>query len=231
MPKQIIPNELAEIVSVLLVKPSLLGELDTLESYHNFVQEIGQVVADFCGGQINGIAPNDPIEEKGVPLLSVSPNDSLPSMSNNVWSYFDLSGWDCPGSLELSYGLPMSLVEINATRKKMQSLLLSEGVAVEKVMRCHLPTSSSTDQPNCDTNTPTANLVFTLDDKASMNVFDDKGDLSVSVTVSLKEAPHVSIAMPSKKAMWFIDQIPNEVFIYPEEDARTMQMKYGGMQQ
>jgi hypothetical protein len=64
-----------------------------------------------------------------------------------------------------------------------------------------------------------------------MSVFDDKGDLSVSVTVSLKEAPHVSIAMPSKKAMWFIDQIPNEVFIYPEEDARTMQLKYGEMQQ
>jgi len=230
MPKQIIPNELAEIVSALLVKPSLLGELDSLESYHNFVQEIGQVVADFCGGQVNGIPTDDPIDEKGVPLLIVSPNDSLPSMSNNVWSYFDLTGWDCPGTPEISDGVPMSPGEINATRKKMQRLLMSEGVTDKKVMRCHLPTSASTDQPNDDTNTPTANLVFTLEDKASMSVFDDKGDLSVSVTVSLKEAPHVSIAMPSKKAKWFIDQIPNEVFIYPEEDARTMQLKYGGMQ-
>ena len=238
MSKQIIPNELAEIVTALLVKPSLLGELDSLESYNNFVHEIGQVVADFCGGQIDGVSNPDAVEEnqleeRGMTMLSVSPNDSLPSKSNNVWSYYDRAGRESGDTLEIERGVPMSTGQINGTRKKMQSLLLGEGGAdtFGKELRCHLPTSSSKDQLNSSTNTPPANLVFALDDKASMSVYDDKGDLSVTVTVSLKESPHVSINMANEEALWFIDQIPNEVFIYPAEDARMMQMKYGGIRQ
>jgi hypothetical protein len=51
MTKQILPNELAGIVTGL-VNPVLLGELDSREAHQNFMQDIGRVVADYCGGRI-----------------------------------------------------------------------------------------------------------------------------------------------------------------------------------
>ncbi|WP_163535577.1 hypothetical protein [Klebsiella pneumoniae] len=37
MTKQILPNELAEIVTGLLIKPELLGELDSREAHQAFM--------------------------------------------------------------------------------------------------------------------------------------------------------------------------------------------------
>lgn len=102
MSKQILPKELAEIVTVLLTNPSSVGELDTLKSYEGFMLQIGEAVAQFCGGDINGI--NSPIgrpepvrpdaDDDSVPMLSVSPNDSLPSVDQNIWSKYDPEGWE-----------------------------------------------------------------------------------------------------------------------------------------
>ncbi|WP_154922510.1 hypothetical protein [Klebsiella grimontii] len=55
MTKQILPNELAEIVTGLLIKPELLGELDSREAHQAFMLDIGRVIADHCGGLVNGI--------------------------------------------------------------------------------------------------------------------------------------------------------------------------------
>lgn len=40
MTKQILPNELAEIVTGLLIKPELLGELDSREAHQSFMLEV-----------------------------------------------------------------------------------------------------------------------------------------------------------------------------------------------
>lgn len=59
MTKQILPAELAEIVTALLVKPELLGELDTRVAHQEFMKAIGCVVADFCGGALLQIVGGD----------------------------------------------------------------------------------------------------------------------------------------------------------------------------
>lgn len=53
MSKQIFPHELAEIVTGLLVKPELLGELDSPQKHQAFMLDIGRVVAEHCGGEAN----------------------------------------------------------------------------------------------------------------------------------------------------------------------------------
>lgn len=97
MSKQVLPSELATIVSNLLMDPEQHGELDTAEKHHRFIEAIGTVVADFCGGFINGVTA--PIGERdetedGQPMLSVSPDDRLPSITSNIWSSCDPEGWE-----------------------------------------------------------------------------------------------------------------------------------------
>ena len=53
MSKQIFAHELAEIVTGLLIKPELLGELDSADRHADFLGAIAGVVADFCGGEVS----------------------------------------------------------------------------------------------------------------------------------------------------------------------------------
>ena len=99
MSKQIKPFELAEIVTGLLVRPDLMGELDDETVYHDFIRAIGEVVADYCGGEVNTAHPADQPDFEGfsyqfTPYLSVYPNDSLPSMIGCVWAPYDPDGWE-----------------------------------------------------------------------------------------------------------------------------------------
>jgi hypothetical protein len=97
MSKQILPSELAAIVSNLLMHPEQHGELDTPEQHHRFMEAIGNVVADFCGGTINGVNPamgQADGSEDGQPMLSVSPDENLPSLERNIWSDCDPDGWE-----------------------------------------------------------------------------------------------------------------------------------------
>jgi len=133
MSKQILPHELAEIVTGLLVKPELLGELDSLEKHQAFMLDIGQVVAEHCGGEANCINEGDTEEnylsdQYSSPYLSVSPNDSLPSLLGNVWSYYDLDGWendviDCD---DVDAGEPLSTDSITKVRSGLQGSLSTE---------------------------------------------------------------------------------------------------------
>lgn len=96
MSKQILPSELAVIVSNLLMHPEQHGEFDTAEQHHRFFEAIGNVVADFCGGIVNGVNPpiGEPDDsEDGQPMLSVAPDERLPSIERNVWSNCDPEGW------------------------------------------------------------------------------------------------------------------------------------------
>ena len=96
MAKQIIPAELAEIVTILLTDPASMGELEDGEQYLSFIQDIGEVVANHCGGEISqvhrGIQGAE--GEEAMPMLSVYPNDSLPSLKENVWARYDPQGWE-----------------------------------------------------------------------------------------------------------------------------------------
>ncbi len=85
MTKQILPAELAEIVTALLVKPELLGELDTRVAHQEFMKAIGCVVADFCGGIVNGVTDGDissPYlsDVYSTPCLHIEADDRLPSL-------------------------------------------------------------------------------------------------------------------------------------------------------
>lgn len=98
MSKQILPRELAKIVTALLVEPESVGELDTLDKYQSFIEDIGRVVAEHCGGVINGVSPplsgtDGADDEDGHPMLSVSPDHRLPSLLQNVWAEYDREGW------------------------------------------------------------------------------------------------------------------------------------------
>lgn len=107
MPKYINPQELAEIVCGLLVKPELLGELDEASKHQAFMKDIGEVVAEHCGGCIAAILmlENEDGDVSDVlksgymttpdntPRLLVDPDDALPSLTQNVWMFAHRDGW------------------------------------------------------------------------------------------------------------------------------------------
>jgi hypothetical protein len=126
MSKQITTPELAEIVTGLLVAPDLMGELCDQEAYVGFVEAIGQVVADHCGGTINGT--NSDIEDGLGVTLSVSPSDSLPSLNDNVWSCYDPQGWEGEQLEDVEEGEPFTKVAIAKTRSMLQSLLIRKAL-------------------------------------------------------------------------------------------------------
>ena len=105
MAKMIVPNELAEIVTGLLLEPARIGELDSPERYFAFMQDIAEVVAAHCGGTINQVTgPAGVIEmstQEMSPMVSVYPNDSLPTLHSNVWSTYDTDGWEDESASEL----------------------------------------------------------------------------------------------------------------------------------
>lgn len=129
MSKQILPQELAEICTALLVKPQLLGQLETSGQFEAFMKDIGQVVANHCGGQINFVhgalsEEAGPADDELSAMLSVAPNDSLPSINRNVWSFHDLSGWEDEQVEGVEVGVPVTREEASTLRSKIAALLL-----------------------------------------------------------------------------------------------------------
>lgn len=80
MTKQILPNELAEIVTGLLIKPELLGELDSREAHQAFMLDIGRVIADHCGGRVNGITDGD-VAKPYLSDIECTPHSTLNPMT------------------------------------------------------------------------------------------------------------------------------------------------------
>lgn len=129
MTKQIFPNELAEIVTGLLVNPDLLGELDSREAHQNFMQDIGRVVSDYCGGRVNGITDGDVAkpylsEIECTPCLHIEPDDRLPSTERNVWSNYHVEAWADEGQ----DNFPDTAI-VQSERDTLQNLLI---VAAQK---------------------------------------------------------------------------------------------------
>jgi hypothetical protein len=92
--------EMAEILLQLLVQPDSVGELDESEKFCHFMESSAELIADFCGGDIGSVRLPDspaPIEEGDTSHLysvAVYTNDSLPSLTNCIWSPYDPNGWE-----------------------------------------------------------------------------------------------------------------------------------------
>ncbi|WP_300500018.1 hypothetical protein [Marinobacter sp.] len=140
MSKQVRPNELAEVVTGLLVRPDLLGELDgSSQKHEDFIEAIGRVVADFCGGDINCVHPADlPLDHTPdfveTAYLSVWPDSSLPSLEGCVWAPYDPDGWEGYTNAEfgLTDGTPQSEADVNHIRGRLQGLLI-EAINAQQV--------------------------------------------------------------------------------------------------
>ena len=127
MTKQILPNELAEIVTGLLIKPELLGELDSREAHQSFMLDIGRVIADHCGGRVNGITDGDVAKPylsdiECTPTLHIEPDDRLPSTERNVWSNYHVEAWADEGQETI-----LDRAIRNSDRAALQSLPLDDG--------------------------------------------------------------------------------------------------------
>lgn len=127
MAKLLAPKELAELVSGLLIQPELMGELENRQTHHDFILAIGNVVAQFCGGDSIGIEYHPPVtheDTRYTPMLVVNPNESLPSFLGSVWSYFDPRGWDdLPLPSGIDRGQEPSPEHIQTVRSTIQRMV------------------------------------------------------------------------------------------------------------
>lgn len=87
MSKQITANELAAIVTKLLTGHA--AELDSHEQFSKFMTDIANVVCDHCGGETRHPADNA-LDE--VWYIGIHGNDSLPSVTECIWSEYDKEG-------------------------------------------------------------------------------------------------------------------------------------------
>lgn len=126
MAKILLPNELAEIVTGLLVKPELLGEEVSVANHQQFIKDIGDLVADNFGGYVGDVSQEMGDSEAST-LVSVYPNENLPSLHANVWSLHDTDGWideNVNDYEDLELGEEVSTKDRISGRDKLQSLLL-----------------------------------------------------------------------------------------------------------
>lgn len=127
MAKLLAPKELAELVSGLLIQPELMGELENRQTHHDFILAIGNVVAQFCGGDTIGIEYHPPLTHQDAsytPMLVVNPNESLPSLLGSVWSFFDPRGWDdLPLPSGIERGQEPSPEHIQTVRSTIQRMV------------------------------------------------------------------------------------------------------------
>lgn len=90
MAKIITAEELASLVSTLLINPHTVGEMPTTSHFASFMTDIAKVVCDHCGGVVKVMAA--PVD--GNPnawSVGIHGNDSLPD-DGGVWRSFDPQG-------------------------------------------------------------------------------------------------------------------------------------------
>ncbi len=88
MSKQLSSTDLGWLVHTLLVNPSHLGELDSVQKYQAFMTDLAKVICDHCGGEVRFDASND---FDMTWLVGIHGNDSLP-VNGGVWRHFDPEG-------------------------------------------------------------------------------------------------------------------------------------------
>lgn len=125
--KYLTPEDVATLVATLLIKPELLGCFDESGQHAAFMKDIGEVVSNHCGGEVATVTHG---KDNQANRLAVAPNDCLPSFYQNVWSSFDVVGWEfmdvaqeCDGGLNIEMGEELTPDQIQNLRVKMRSLI------------------------------------------------------------------------------------------------------------
>lgn len=105
MAKILRSNELAEVVTGLLIAPESMNALETPDQYLRFMTAIAQVVADHCGGEVHHATLG--LDERSVKTfgddlevatVAIAPNHSLPPVRACPWAHFDPQGWESLGA-------------------------------------------------------------------------------------------------------------------------------------
>lgn len=126
MAKYLTPSELAEIVTGLLVNPTLLGELESSEVHASFMADIGRTVCQYCGGDVVRVSPPETPQgdDNDLPMLHVSPNASLPSLNQNVWAVYGPDSWVDEQASEygIEVGQKLTPSEASVLRTQLRSL-------------------------------------------------------------------------------------------------------------
>ena len=98
MSKMVNPAELAGIVAALLTNPSKMGELETAEQFSGFFGDIADVVARYCGGRVREVVPPEDHGDVVTPyLVTIRPDETLPSLARNAWASADPEGFEGVG--------------------------------------------------------------------------------------------------------------------------------------
>jgi hypothetical protein len=128
-------QELAEIVTGLLVEPRLLGVNPTKAEYQHFIEGVSFLITEQFGGCLNSIrVPGNPEDLLGEGLdqgvstqdvyISVDPDDNLvPSIRQNVWSCHDIRGWDEEEVDGVAIECPFTEGQMEEKRKELSDLL------------------------------------------------------------------------------------------------------------
>ena len=118
MGKVITADELAVLVHDLISKPENLGAMDDTDQYTRFLCDIGNVVADHCGGRIVFVSPPD-FTKKDLDAetltderfmdthrdamswcVHIQGDESLPDLENNVWTHHGFDPESDPFTVE-----------------------------------------------------------------------------------------------------------------------------------
>ncbi len=99
--------------------------------------DIGRVIADHCGGRVNGITDGDVAQPylsdiECTPTLHIEPDDRLPSTERNVWSNYHVEALgqtrdrklSSTGRSETLTELPCKLCLLWPHKKNLSVLLL-----------------------------------------------------------------------------------------------------------
>ena len=109
MSKILTSDEVATIVSDLLTKPEVLGELEDGTLFESFLEDVAKIVAGYCGGQVVATSPpeftvaeaeasdyQDYTKDQVSYCVHVRGNCCLPDREKNIWTFH---GFDPDGEL------------------------------------------------------------------------------------------------------------------------------------
>ncbi len=226
MSKQIHAQELAEIVTGLLIKPDLLGELDCPERHYAFMRDIARVVAEHCGGTIDEVdqAGSGLQGPRGLPYLRVSPNDALPSLLGNVWSHHDPDGWkegdaDCCG---VELGDQPSPDTSSVVRKQLQGLLSNAGLSRGEFQVLHYQMvdwrlHDDEDVEQCGDERPYL-VAASIGNESRLNFTDQHGEPCVGVMIEINHGvPAVHIDINGGDSVLHIHAVDGGLVLTPDD--------------
>lgn len=130
MSKQITPLEWSEVITGLLLKPELLGELDSQEKYLNFLGDLARVVTDHCGGAVVDVHAGEPSksdlqpigDDLEVPAVAIMPDDRLPSINQCVFTPFDPQAWEGEEGVDGEAYQEPDIAKADAVRAEIRGL-------------------------------------------------------------------------------------------------------------